>query len=186
VPPAKILASSVTIALNCLSVRSVFMRLTRLQGYDNALLVARRQVLKREIAMVTPSGAIVDESDAGVVAVEGAVVPRVLHGAEPCLAIESTVGARAIPARLKPIEDALAPLARIRTGMLSCTADQALVLGHVGLIQFFRSRVCVARTGSPYDAVVPVLPCSCAVGRTSRARSATTGAWSLPAAMPSS
>ena len=84
--------------------------------------------------MVAPSAAIVDKGDAGVEAVEGTVVPRVLHGAESCLAIESTVGTRAIPARLKTIKDALAPLARIRPGIFFSTADDAPVLGHIGLI----------------------------------------------------
>src|SRR5262245_35247216 len=84
--------------------------------------------------MVAPSVAILDKGDAGIEAAEGTVVPRILHGAESCLAIESTVGTRAIPSRLKTIKDALAPLARIRPGMFVRTTDDAPVLGHVGLI----------------------------------------------------
>lgn len=84
--------------------------------------------------MVTPSAAIVDEGDIGVEAVEGAIAPRVLHGAEPCTAVETAVVARAIPAGLKTIEDMLAPPARIRPGRFLRTADDAPVLGHFRMI----------------------------------------------------
>ena len=54
------------------------MRLTRPNwgtGHYGARLVTGSSMLEHEVAMVAPSDAIVDESDARVEAVEGAVAP---------------------------------------------------------------------------------------------------------------
>src|SRR6266487_2331075 len=83
--------------------------------------------------MVAPSMVILDEGDARVEAVKGALVPQVLQGAKPGLSIESAVSARGITARFNAIKDVLTPSARMRLRMPFGIADYAPVTGHFRL-----------------------------------------------------
>jgi hypothetical protein len=76
------------------------------RGHDHAGLVSGRPVLECEVAVVAPSLAVVDQSDAGK---EAMVPPRVTHRAQPSLAIEAAQRARGVPPRLDAVEDLLTP-----------------------------------------------------------------------------